>query len=254
MIVSRLPNSPLWTAADIAEAVDGKIVKWGKPGSISTDTRTLRPGQWFLPLVGHNFDAHTFITPQLSSKGPAGVIANRVCQNWDLGFVQLTGSTSDALKRLAAFTRDKFTGCLIGLTGSVGKTTTRAMVTLALQSLGSVYQSPGNWNNEIGVALSLIGMPRDADFGVLELGMSKKGDISELVGFCRPDVRVILNVGAAHLENFSSLVDVAIAKGEILRDARAGDVCVLNADDPLVMSLPLPAGVKKVSESILCIL
>lgn len=246
MIVSRVPNSPLWTAPEIADAVDGKIVKWGKPGSISTDTRTIGPSQWFLPLVGQNFDAHNFITPQLSANGAVGVIGNRVCENWDLGFVQVSGSTSDALKRLAIFTRNKFSGCLIGLTGSVGKTTTRAMVALALESVGSVYQSPGNWNNEIGVASSLLGMPRDAAFGVLELGMSNKGEILELSRVCRPNVRVILNVGAAHLENFSSLVDVATAKGEILRDARPGDVCVLNADDPLVMSLPLPAGVKKV--------
>ncbi|KAH6831378.1 hypothetical protein C2S53_014551 [Perilla frutescens var. hirtella] len=247
MVVSRLPNSPpLWTAPEVAEAVDGKIMKWGKPGSISTDTRTLRPGQWFLPLVGQNFDAHTFITPQLSAKGPLGVIGNRVCENWDLGFVQVNGSTSDALRKLAIFARNRFNGCLIGLTGSVGKTTTRAMVALALESVGSVHQSPGNWNNEIGVALSLVGMPRDAAFGVLELGMSKKGEILELARVYRPNVRVILNVGAAHLENFSSLVEVSTAKGEILRDARPGDVCVLNADDPLVMSLPLPSGVKKV--------
>lgn len=252
MIVSGPLNSPLWTAPEIAEAVDGNIIRWGRPGSISTDTRTLHPGQWFLPLVGQNFDAHTFITPQLSAKGAVGVIGNRVCENWDVGFVQVDGSTSNALKRLAIFARKRFNGCLIGLTGSVGKTTTRTMIALALESIGSVYQSPLNWNNEIGVALSLVGMPRNALFGVLEMGMSKKGEILELAGICRPNVRVILNVGAAHLENFTSLVEVSMAKGEILRDAMPGDVCVLNADDPLVMSLPVPAGVKKVSEAWLC--
>ncbi|KAL1568746.1 UDP-N-acetylmuramoyl-tripeptide--D-alanyl-D-alanine ligase-like isoform X1 [Salvia divinorum] len=246
MIVSRLPNPPLWTAPEIAEAIDGKITKWGKPGSISSDTRTLQPGQWFLPLVGHNFDSHTFITPQLSAKGAVGVIANRVCQDWDSGFIQVRGTTLGALKKLAVFARNRFDGCLIGLTGSVGKTTTRAMVALALEGAGSVYQSPGNWNNELGATLSLVGMPMDAAFGVLELGMSEKGEILELARVCRPNVRVILNVGASHLGNFSSLVEVSTAKGEILRDARPGDVCVLNADDPLVMSLPLPMGVKKV--------
>ncbi|KAI3453259.1 hypothetical protein Pfo_009922 [Paulownia fortunei] len=246
MIVSGPPNSPLWTAREIAEAVNGRIVRWGRPGSISTDTRTLHPGQWFLPLVGQNFDAHTFITPQLSAKGAVGVIGNRVCESWDMGFVQVDGSTSDSLKRLAIFARKRFNGCLIGLTGSVGKTTTRTMIALALESIGSVYQSPGNWNNDIGVALSLVGMPRNAGFGVLEMGMSKKGEILELAGMCRPNVRVILNVGAAHLENFASLEEVTLAKGEILRDATPGDVCVLNADDPLVTSLHVPAGVKKV--------
>ncbi|KAG8382605.1 hypothetical protein BUALT_Bualt05G0094900 [Buddleja alternifolia] len=135
---------------------------------------------------------------------------------------------------------DHFDNC------SVGKTTTRRMIALALESFGSVYESPGNWNNEIGVALSLIGMGRDLGFGVLELGMIERGEMLELAGMCRPNVRVVLNVGASHLENFGSLEEVSKAKGDILRDAMVGDVCVLNADDPLVMRLPVPAGVKKV--------
>ncbi|KAL9166833.1 hypothetical protein ABFS82_05G056700 [Erythranthe guttata] len=246
MIISGPLNSPIWTAPEIAEAVNGRIVRWAPPGSVSTDTRSIHPGQWFLPLVGRSFDAHTFITPQLSAKGVVGVIGNRVCENWDMGFVQVDGSTTESLKRLAMFARKRFSGCLIGLTGSVGKTTTRAMIALALESIGSVYQSPGNWNNDIGVSLSLLGMPGNVGFGVLEMGMSKRGEILELAGICRPNVRVILNVGAAHLENFASLKEVSIAKGEMLRDATIGDVCVLNADDPLVMDLAVPAGVKKV--------
>ncbi|KAL2545722.1 UDP-N-acetylmuramoyl-tripeptide--D-alanyl-D-alanine ligase [Forsythia ovata] len=239
-------NSPHWTAPEIAEAINGRINKWGPPGTISTDTRDLRPGQWFLPLVGQNYDAHCFITPELSSKGCIGVIGNHVCKDWDMGFVQVDGSTLNSLKQLGHFARKRINGCLIGLTGSVGKTTTRTMIALGLESIGTVYQSHGNWNNEIGVALTLIGMPRNVGFGVLELGMSQKGEMLELARMCRPNVRVILNVGASHLENFASLKEVSMAKGEILRDAMPGDICVLNADDPLVMSLPVPMGVKKV--------
>ncbi|KAK6122253.1 hypothetical protein DH2020_044001 [Rehmannia glutinosa] len=209
MIISGRPNPPpLWSAPEIAEAVNGRIIKWGRPGSISTDTRTLHPGQWFLPLVGQNFDAHNFITPQLSAKGAVGVISNQVCENWDKGLIQVDDSTSDSLQKLAIFARKRFNGCLIGLTGSVGKTTTRTMIALALESIGSVYQSPENWNNDIGVALSLVGIPRN--------------------------LRIL------------SLEEVSTAKGEILRDALPGDVCVLNADDPLVMSLPVPEVVEKV--------
>ncbi|KAK6146603.1 hypothetical protein DH2020_020472 [Rehmannia glutinosa] len=247
MIISGRPNPPpLWSAPEIAEAVNGRIIKWGRPGSISTDTRSLHPGQWFLPLVGQNFDAHNFITPQLSAKGAVGVISNQVCENWDKGLIQVDDSTSDSLQKLAIFARKRFNGCLIGLTGSVGKTTTRTMIALALGSIGSVYQSPENWNNDIGVALSLVGIPRNLRFGVLEMGMSMKGEILELARMCRPNVRVILNVFCSHLENFASLEEVSTAKGEILRDALPGDVCVLNADDPLVMSLPVPEGVEKV--------
>ncbi|KAK4371269.1 hypothetical protein RND71_010744 [Anisodus tanguticus] len=207
---STSPNSPLWTISDIVTAVNGKIIKWGPPGTICTDTRTLEPGQWFLPLVGQNFDAHNFITPELATKGCVGVIGKWVYER------------------------------------SVGKTTTKTMVALVLESVGTVCCSPGNWNNEIGVGLSFIGMSRDVGFGVLEMGMSKKGEILELARMCRPDVRVILNVSAAHLENFANLEEVSVAKGEILREAMIGDVCVLNGDDPLVMSLPVPVGVEKV--------
>ncbi|KAH0692311.1 hypothetical protein KY285_019408 [Solanum tuberosum] len=251
---SASSNSPLWTILEIVKAVNGRIIRWGPPGTICTDTRTLEPGQWFLPLVGQNFDAHNFITPKLATKGCVGVIGNWVCEGWNNGFVQVEGDTMSSLKRLGFYARNMFTGCLIGLTGSVGKTTTKTMVALALESVGTVYCSPGNWNNEIGVALSLIGMSRDVGFGVLEMGMSKKGEILELSRMCRPDVRVILNVNAAHLENFANLEEVSVAKGEILREAIPGDVCVLNGDDPLVMSLPVPVGVKKIPLFFPCIL
>lgn len=244
-------NLPLWTASEIAEAINGTIIKPGPPGTISTDTRTIQPGQWFFAIAGKNFDAHDFITPELQEKGCLGVIGNRVCKNWEKGFVKVEGNTLNSLKKLAIYARNRFCGCLIGLTGSVGKTTTRTMIALALESIGEVYQSHGNWNNEIGVPLSLIGIPRNADFVVLELGMCEKGDILELASLCRPSIRVILNVGASHLENFGSLEEASMAKEEILREAKAGDICVLNADDPLVMSLPVPLGVKKVCGALL---
>ncbi|PSR90960.1 UDP-N-acetylmuramoyl-tripeptide--D-alanyl-D-alanine ligase [Actinidia chinensis var. chinensis] len=238
--------SPPWTVSEIAEAINGRILKWGPPGTISIDTRTLEPGQWFLAITGQNFDAHDFVNPNLYDKGCIGVIGNRVCENWDKGFVHAEGNTLILLEKMADYARRRFHGCLIGLTGSVGKTTTRSMIALALEGLGLVHQSHGNWNNRIGVALSLIGIPRNAKMVVLELGMSENGEILDLARTCRPSVRVLLNVGPSHLENFRSLEDVSMAKGEILREAKPGDVCVLNADDPLVMSLPVPVGVKRV--------
>jgi UDP-N-acetylmuramoyl-tripeptide--D-alanyl-D-alanine ligase len=244
-------NSPLffWTATEIAEAVNGRIVKWGPPGTICTDTRTLEPNQWFFAIAGQNFDAHDFVNPELSEKGCLGVIGNRVCENWDKGFVEINGDTVDSLMKMANYARNRFNGAVVGVTGSVGKTTTKSMIALALDSPGNqVYRSPGNWNTTIGVALSLIGIPRNAGVVILEMGMSRRGEILELARMARPSIRVILNVGASHLENFASLEEVAMAKGEILVDAKPGDVCVLNADDPLVMSLPIPYGVKKVSE------
>ncbi|CAB4296000.1 unnamed protein product [Prunus armeniaca] len=249
------PNTPnpTWTASEIADAVNGRIVKWGPPGTVSTDTRTLQPNQWFFAIAGLNFDAHDFITPELSrNKGCAGVIGNRVCENWDKGFVQFDGNTVISLTKMASYARNRFHGEVVGVTGSVGKTSTKCMIALALQNQSSrglvlhVHQSHGNWNSEIGVALSLIGVPAGTGIVVLEMGMSGKGEILELARMARPTIRVILNVGASHFQNFSSLEEIGMAKGEILAEAKPGDVCVLNADDPLVMNLPVPLGVKKV--------
>ncbi|EOX99054.1 hypothetical protein QUC31_014842 [Theobroma cacao] len=240
-------NSPLWTVTDIAEAVGGRIVKWGPPGTICTDTRTIEPGQWFFAIVGENFDAHDFVTPELSECGCVGVIGNRVCENWDVGFVKIDGDTLISLVKMATFARNRFLGKLIAVTGSVGKTSTKAMIALALESLESrIHHSYGNWNTRIGVALSLIGIPRNVDIAILEMGMSGKGEILELARMGRPDIRVILNVGPSHLEKLGSLEEVAMAKGELLEEAKPGDVCVLNADDPLVVGLPVPPGVRRV--------
>ncbi|KAK8508590.1 hypothetical protein V6N13_130632 [Hibiscus sabdariffa] len=239
-------NSLLWTVTDIAQALGGRIIKWGPPGTISTDTRTIEPGQWFFAMAGENFDAHDFVTLELSRSGCVGVIGNRVCENWEMGFVQIDGDTVSSLLKMATFARNRLLGKVIAVTGSVGKTSTKAMIALGLESFGSeVYQSYGNWNNRIGVALSLIGIPRNVGIAVLEMGMDRRGEILELARLGRPDIRVILNVGASHLEKLGSLEEIAMAKGEILEEAMPGDICVLNADDPLVMSLPVPPGVTR---------
>ncbi|KAK4743033.1 hypothetical protein SAY87_001034 [Trapa incisa] len=244
---SSTASLALWTASEIAEAVGGRIVKWGPPGTVSSDTRTLRPGQWFFAIAGKKFDAHDFVNPQLRDKGCVGVIGNKVCHGWDGGFVQVGGDSVGSLTRMGSYARGRFFGPVIGVTGSVGKTTTKTMIALILEgSNHKVYQSPGNWNNQIGVGLSLIGLPRDGGIAVLEMGMSGKGEILELARMARPLIRMILNVGPSHLENFYSLKEVANAKGEIFEEAVQGDTCILNADDPLVAGIHIPNGVRKV--------
>lgn len=235
----------VWTANEIAEAVGGHVIQLGPSGSISTDTRTLQSGQWFLALTGPRFDGHDFLHSALA-KGCAGVVGNKVYDGWPMGFVQVDGSTLISLQRLGASARKKFKGPVVGITGSAGKTTTRAMVALALEPLGYIHQTSGNQNNHIGVPLSLLSMPLFSKACVLEMGMNHLGEIRELSRISEPSVRVVLNVGPAHMENFRSLEEVARAKGEIVLEARPGDVCVMNADDPLVMNLPIPEGVQKV--------
>jgi hypothetical protein len=241
----------VWEAQAIADAVKGKVVAEGGAGSVCTDTRNARRGQWFLALTGPNFDGHGFLQ-QACEQQCAGVVANWVPRGWSRGFVQVEGDTLRALQAMAADVRGRFWGPVVGITGSVGKTTARAMTTLALRGLnGHVHEAQGNFNNHIGVPLTLLKLPSRSVACVLELGMNHAGEILELAEIAKPDVRVLLNVGPAHMENFpGGLGEVAAAKGEIFQNAHPGDVCVVNADDPLAMALPLPAGVRVVGVSV----
>lgn len=161
--------------------------------------------------------------------------------------MKVEGSTLNALQQLAASVRRRYRRPVVAITGSTGKTTARLMTALALESLGHIHQTEGNLNNHIGVPLTLLKMPSFAAACVLELGMSQEGEILKLAEIAQPTVRVVLNVGPAHMENFGSLQDVARSKGEMFAGAKEGDLCVINADDPLVMSLSLPKGAKRVT-------
>ncbi|CAM6092906.1 unnamed protein product [Calypogeia fissa] len=242
------PFGVVWDAEEIAQAANGEVVARGSPGSVSTDSRSINEGEWFLPLVGPNFDGHEFVQQALD-RGCAGYIGRNVISRevWPRrGFVRVEGDTLGVLHKLATSVRSRYGGPVVGITGSTGKTTARAMTALALESLGPIHQTEGNFNNLVGLPLTLLKLPSTSSACVLEMGMSHAGEILLLTEIAVPTVRVLLNVGPAHMENFGSLKDVAEAKGEILKEARPGDICVLNADDPLVMSLAIPRGVRVV--------
>ena len=232
----------IFRADEIASATGGRLVQSGPAGPVGTDSRRLQPGMWFLALVGENFDGHDFL-PHALAAGCAGVIASRAPSGWTAGLV-LVPDTLRALQDLASWVREAYPGVVVGITGSAGKTTTRALTALALESLGPVHQTEGNLNNLIGVPLTILRAPLAAASWVLEMGMNHFGEIWRLQEIGRPTVRLITNVGAAHLEGVGSLEGVARAKGELFAGARAGDICCVNLDDPRVAKLPIPAGVR----------
>jgi UDP-N-acetylmuramoyl-tripeptide--D-alanyl-D-alanine ligase len=232
----------IFSAEALAEATGGTLVRPGPAGPIDTDSRRLRPGSWFVALVGERFDGHSYL-PHASAAGCAGCIASRVPEDWTGGFIQVP-DTLVALQNIARYVRDGFDGPVVGITGSAGKTTTRALTALALSSLGPVHQTSGNLNNHIGLPLTLLSAPADAAAWVLEMGMNHAGEIALLQDIGRPDVRLITNVGAAHTEGVGGIAGVAAAKQEIFDGARPGDVCVINADDPYITAMPLPEGVR----------
>ncbi|MBI4357379.1 MAG: UDP-N-acetylmuramoyl-tripeptide--D-alanyl-D-alanine ligase [Gammaproteobacteria bacterium] len=207
---------------------------------VSTDTRTLEAGSLFVAISGEHFEGHDFIN-EAEQKGAACVMVSRpvktalpVCEVLD---------TREGLLQLALFWRRRFEIPVIGVTGSCGKTTVKEMIAsiLATSLRGeakdtgdSVLRSQGNFNNEIGVPLTLFRLQEKHRFAVIEMGASKPGDIARLTAVVSPTVAVITNVAPAHLQGFLNCEGVASAKAEIFRGLDAGGIAILNADDPFI--------------------
>ncbi len=230
----------IFGSRELATATGGTLQTSAPAGPICTDTRKVCAGDWFLALKGPNFDAHDFLEQAVAS-GAVGVIAEQVPTGWTAGFIQVTDGLT-ALQNIGQHVRGGYRGPVVGITGSAGKTTTRALVSLALSPLGRIHQTSGNLNNHIGLPLTLLAAPLGAAAWVLEMGMNHAGEIRDLQNICSPTIRLITNVGVAHLEGLGSIEAIAKAKGELFDGARPGDVICLNADDPRVASLPIPDG------------
>jgi UDP-N-acetylmuramoyl-tripeptide--D-alanyl-D-alanine ligase len=196
---------------------------------VSTDSRAVARGELFVALRGENFDGHDYLE-QAAARGAAGAL---VSEPRDLPLPQLqVVDTQTALGRLGAYNRQLFSGPLVAITGSSGKTTVKNMVRAVLATQGQTLATEGNLNNEIGVPLTLLRLEPGVDYAVVEMGAAKAGDIAWLCELGRPSVALLLNAMAAHLEGFGSVDDVAAAKGEIYDGLGRGDCAIINADQP----------------------
>jgi UDP-N-acetylmuramoyl-tripeptide--D-alanyl-D-alanine ligase len=151
------------------------------------------------------------------------------------------------LKQIALFARKRVVGKVVGVTGSVGKTTTKEMLQFVLSNEGKTYCSIGNFNNHFGLPLCLANMPQDTEYAVLEMGMSSAGELSELSKIAAPDVAVITTVEAVHLEFFSSVSAIAAAKSEIFTGMQTGGTAVINFENPYHPILVGAASQKKLN-------
>eukprot|EP00899_Mesostigma_viride_P004269 jgi/Mesvir1/13843/Mv15988-RA.2 len=243
------PGGVEFTCDEIAAITGGlstpSSTRTAESGSVSTDSRQVAAGQWFLALQGTSFDGHSFLGSARDRKCIGAVGSIPYSAEWGAGmaYVQV-GDTLAALQALAHDVRLRFEGPVVAVTGSCGKTTTRAMIGLVLKAfLGRVHESAGNLNNHIGVPLTLLKTPSDAKAVVLEMGMNHLREIHRLQEIGAPTVRVITNVGAVHLDGCGSIEGVASAKAELFDGARPGDTCVVNMDDPFVRKMTLPEGI-----------
>ncbi|MBZ5556074.1 MAG: UDP-N-acetylmuramoyl-tripeptide--D-alanyl-D-alanine ligase [Acidobacteriia bacterium] len=243
MTAIALPLGAKWVAAVMAgEIVHGDAAR--EFSAVSIDTRTLAPGELYIGIRGERFDGAEF-APAAIAAGAAGVVVPRgrgagsrsasLSGERDAVVIEVDDTTL-ALQALARAVRRASGTKVVAITGSAGKTTTKEITAEFLSARYRVIRNRGNFNNHIGLPLSLIELRQRPEIAVVELGMNHAGEISTLIGVAEPDVRVWTNVGDAHLGFFASVDALADAKAEILDSAAASTTLVANADDDRVMA------------------
>lgn len=230
------------TIRDIVSAVGGRYLgpEGGENTPVTTvcyDTRTLRPGDLYLPLVGERVNGHIFI-PQALSAGAVGSFTMEELSEYQPDKVYIKVADTAAVPRaLAAWYRAKFDIPFIAVTGSVGKTTTKDMVAAVLSEKFHVHKTPENHNNALGVPMALLDLSFSHEAAVIEMGMNSFGEIENLSDLVKPDMALITNIGDAHIENLGSREGILQAKSEIFSHMADAAPAILNGDDALLMTL-----------------
>ena len=203
-------------------------------GRAAIDSRTIEPGDVFWGLRGPRFDGANF-AEEAFVRGASGVVlSGRRVEPWAGRWALEVNDSFEALWRLAAWSRQQFTASLVAVTGSVGKTTTRRMIDCVLGSRLAGTTSPRNFNNHIGVPLSLLNLERWHQYAAIELAATAPGEIRQLAQLAKPQVGVITRIGEAHLGTFGSREAIAAAKAELLAELPEDGYAILNGDDPLL--------------------
>jgi UDP-N-acetylmuramoyl-tripeptide--D-alanyl-D-alanine ligase len=224
--------TPLWQAAEVAAATGGAHAGDWSASGVSIDSRTVMPGDLFVALRGPNHDGHDFVAAALARGAVAAIVERQPDGVPPAGPLVRVADSLAALTALAAAARRRGCARIVGVTGSVGKTGTKEALRLALGAAGSTYASAGGLNNHWGAPLSLARLPREAAFGVFELGMNHTGEMAALARLVRPHAALITTVEPAHLGFFASVAAIADAKAEIFLGLEPDGLAVLNRDNP----------------------
>ena len=233
-----------WTLQDVLTATRGDAAPQARRDlvfdAVTTDSRAVTPGALFVALRGVNHDAHDFVADALRN-GAASAVVERTVAGVAAASLVRVSDTLKALGDLAAWTRSMHPLPVVAVTGSNGKTTTKEMIASICATAGAaggVLKSEGNFNNLIGLPLTLLQLRGDETVAVLEMGMNHPGEIARLTEIARPNYAVITNVGLAHLEGVGgTLAGVAAAKGELFAGLRRDGAIAVNRDDPWVRRL-----------------
>lgn len=211
---------------------DAEVVVKG----VSIDTRTIEQGNLFVPIKGEQFNGHEFVQQAIES-GAAAVLWNQSEPNVPRGIpVVLVEDTLAALQQLAKNYCEQVGVKVVGVTGSNGKTTTKDMIFSILSTTYKVLKTEGNFNNHIGMPLTMLRLEEDTEIAILEMGMSSRGEIELLSRLALPNVAVITNIGESHLMDLGSREEIAKAKLEIVSGLKTEGVLIYNGDEPLLTS------------------
>ena len=230
------------SVTDLIRAVHGELLQSGAAefGGVSTDSRRVKEGELFLPIVGETFDGHSFIDKALDA-GAAGCLCANVPETLLPGkFYVKVADTTVAYKDLAAWYRAQFDLSVVQVTGSVGKTTTKEMIASVLSQRFKTLKTEANFNNEIGTPMTLLRLDETYEAAVIETGMDRAGQIRYLGEMVKPTVAVITNIGDMHIEYLGSREGIFRAKCEIFENLSADGVAVLNGDDEWLNKVCLP--------------
>lgn len=228
------------TLENIAKACNGTYVgdaalKSEQITGVEKDSRLIEEGFLYIPFVGARVDGHDFI-PQVFEKGALCTLSEKDLPDSESPYIRVK-STAQALKDIAEFYREQLDCKIIGVTGSVGKTSTKEMIASVLEERYQVLKTEGNYNNEIGMPLTILKIRENHDIAVIEMGISDFGEMHRLAKVSKPDVCVITNIGTCHLENLGDRDGVFKAKTEMFDFAKEHCFVVLNGDDDKLMHI-----------------
>jgi UDP-N-acetylmuramoyl-tripeptide--D-alanyl-D-alanine ligase len=226
----------IMTCREILDATGGSLLAGNhdlKINNISTDSRKISEGDLFIPLIGDRFDGHDYINSSLEA-GAAAVLTSKAIDPVENRTIIKVDDTLKALGQVAAYYRKRFDIPFVGITGSVGKTSTKDMIASVLSQGFKILKTEGNFNNEIGLPLTVFNLSNEHEAAVIEMGMSGFSEISRLTAIVKPKVAVITNIGVSHIEKLGSRQNILKAKLEILEGLDENGLVVLNGDDNLL--------------------
>ena len=222
----------LWTSEEAQGATLGIPSRIFEVNGLSIDTRTLKKDDLFVALKGENRDGHDFVKSAFEAGAGAALVTHRPADVARNAALLTVANTQRGLEDLAVAARARSDARIIAVTGIAGKTTTKEILRIALGALGATHASAASYNNHWGVPLSLASLPRNARYGVFEIGMNHFGEIRSLVGFVRPHVALVTTIAPAHLEFFGTCEAIADAKSEIFEGIAPGGAALIPSDSP----------------------